>query len=179
MGNECSYLPRLCRLERTIHCEHHAGLYIKPNCPTPSSSSTLKIIRKSQQIANRTLDRSGLGAKISRPTKLTKSRSFSANTRRLVDLLASIPIVFPAEPISLTNMAVDAWGNIDSFAEAITSSHCNFSAIPDFQERPSHSVFFAIFALLLYIFRVSVRSKACCDLLNSMDCRLHRLLIYW
>ena len=95
------------------------GLYIESNYPTPRSSSTLKIIRKSQQIANRTLGRSGLGAKISRPTKLTKSRSFSANTRRLVDLLASIPIVFPAEPISLTKMAVDAWENTDSFAEAI------------------------------------------------------------
>ena len=32
-------------------------------------------------------------------------------------------------------MAVDAWGNTDSFAEAIISSQCSFSAIPDFQER--------------------------------------------
>ena len=32
-------------------------------------------------------------------------------------------------------MAVDAWGNTDSFAEAIISSQYSFSAIPDFQER--------------------------------------------
>lgn len=33
-------------------------------------------------------------------------------------------------------------------------------------KRPPHSVYFVIFALFLYIFRVSVRSKACCDLLK-------------
>lgn len=106
-----------------------------PMCGLSTSDSKCKSFTNGKQRVDRLLKTSGVETSTSMLTTSSKRRFIDPDARRLRDLLASIPVAFPAEPISLTKMATDTWGNTGSFAFRIMANEFNFSAIPDWKER--------------------------------------------
>jgi hypothetical protein len=114
------------------------GLYIDsdyPTCGLSTSDSICKNFKNGKQKIDKLLNTSGVEASTSMLTTSSKCCFLDSDARRLRDLLASIPVAFPAEPISLTKMATDTWGNTGSLAFRIMSNQFHFSAIPDWEER--------------------------------------------